>query len=67
VISAPQYLYDPTFGLSTIDFHVMRSELVGYTALALKLGKMSQATVAGQVTSERRQRRAGAPGCPSGA
>lgn len=66
VISAPQYLYDPAFGLKTIDFNVMHSELLAYTALVLKLGKMGQTDIAGQVTSERRQRRAGAPACPSG-
>lgn len=67
VISAPQYLYDPAFGLGTIDFHVMRSELLAYTALALRLGEMSQTAIAGQVAAERRQRSSGAPGCPSGA
>jgi hypothetical protein len=65
VISAPQYLYDPAFGLKTIDFDVMHSELLGYTALVLRLGKLRQTDIAGEVTSERRQRQAGAPACPS--
>jgi hypothetical protein len=67
VISAPQYLYDPAFGLPAIDFGVMHSELLGYTDLVLRLGRMRQSDIAGQVTSERRERSAGAPACPSGA
>jgi hypothetical protein len=66
VISAPQYLYDPAFGLGTIDFGVMHSELLGYTNLVLELGHMSQRAIAGQVTAERRQRSAGAARCALG-
>lgn len=64
VISAPQYLYDPAFELAPIDFGVMRSEVAGYTALVLRLGRMSQAAIAGGVTKERSARAQGAPGCP---
>jgi hypothetical protein len=58
-IAAPQSLYDPPFGLSAIDFGVMRSEMLGYTELLNRLGTMSQQDVAGEVTVERQRRAAG--------
>jgi hypothetical protein len=64
VISAPQSLYDPPFGLEGIDFDVMRSELLAYTELVNRLGTMSQAEVDGSVPAERAQRAGGAPVCP---
>jgi hypothetical protein len=64
VISAPQSLYDPTFGLEGIDFNVMHDELLGYTELLNRLGTMSQAEVAGEIPVERQQRAAGASPCP---
>jgi hypothetical protein len=64
VISAPQSLYDPSFGLEGIDFNVMHDELLGYTELLNKLGTMSQAEVAGQIPAEREQRAAGGTPCP---
>ena len=63
VISAPQSLYDPAFGLEGIDFEVMRSELLGYTELVTRLGVLSQADVDGMVPAERAQRKLGAPPC----
>ena len=64
VISAPQSLYDPSFGLEGIDFNVMHDELLGYTELLNKLGTMSQTEVAGQIPLERQQRAAGGAPCP---
>jgi hypothetical protein len=64
VISAPQSLYDPSFGLEGIDFNVMHDELLGYTELLNRLGTMSQAEVAGQIPIEREQRAAGGTPCP---
>jgi hypothetical protein len=64
VISAPQSLYDPSFGLEGIDFNVMHSELLGFTELLNRLGTMSQAEVAGQIPAEREQRAAGGAHCP---
>jgi hypothetical protein len=64
VISAPQSLYDPAFGLEGIDFGVMHSELLAYTELVNRLGPMSQAEVAGSVPAERLQRAAGGQPCP---
>jgi hypothetical protein len=64
VISAPQSLYDPSFGIETIDFNVMHSELLGFTELLNHLGTMSQAEVAGDVTAEREQRAKGGTPCP---
>jgi hypothetical protein len=64
VISAPQSLYDPSFGLEGIDFNVMHDELLGYTELVNRLGTMSQAEVAGQIPLEREQRAHGAAPCP---
>jgi hypothetical protein len=64
VISAPQSLYDPAFGLDGIDFNVMHEELLGYTELLNRLGTMSQAEVAGEIPLEREQRSAGGTPCP---
>ena len=64
VISAPQSLYDPSFGIETVDFSVMHSELLGFTELLNHLGTMSQAEVAGDVTAEREQRAHGGTPCP---
>ncbi|MCW3026933.1 MAG: hypothetical protein JWN81_144 [Solirubrobacterales bacterium] len=64
VISAPQSLYDPSFGLEGIDFTAMHDELLGYTELVNRLGTMSQAEVAGEIPVERQQRAAGASPCP---
>jgi hypothetical protein len=64
VISAPQSLYDPSFGLEGIDFNAMHDELLGYTELLNRLGTMSQAEVAGEIPVERQQRAAGATPCP---
>lgn len=64
MISAPQWLYDPAFGVKAINFDVMHSELLGYTDLVNRLGTMSQAQIAGSVPAERQQRALGAPGCP---
>jgi hypothetical protein len=64
VISAPQSLYDPSFGLEGIDFNVMHDELLGFTELLGKLGTMSQAEVAGEVPLEREERAAGGASCP---
>jgi hypothetical protein len=64
VISAPQSLYDPSFGLEGIDFDVMHQELLGYTELLNRLGTMSQTEVAGEIPIEREQRAAGGTPCP---
>jgi hypothetical protein len=63
VISAPQSLYDPTFGLEGIDFNVMHDELLAYTELLNRLGTMGQAEVAGEIPLERQQRAAGGTPC----
>ncbi|MGP0048513.1 MAG: hypothetical protein ACLPZR_06630 [Solirubrobacteraceae bacterium] len=62
--SAPQDLYEPAFGLDSVNVPVMHSELLAYTALVLKLGTIGQQQLAGQVTAERRARGAGARPCP---
>ncbi|TMK97808.1 MAG: hypothetical protein E6G34_08920 [Actinobacteria bacterium] len=63
-ISAPQSLYDPSFGLEGIDFDVMHAELLGFTELVNRLGTMSQAEIAGEIPLEREQRAAGGAPCP---
>jgi hypothetical protein len=64
VISAPQSLYDPTFGLEGIDFNLMHDELLAYTELLNRLGTMGQAEVAGEIPLERQERAAGGTPCP---
>jgi hypothetical protein len=67
VIAAPQFLYDPAFGLRGIDFGVMHSEVLGFTELLNRMGTMSQPEISGKVDIERTQRAGGYPTCPSGA
>jgi hypothetical protein len=64
IIAAPQSLYDPTFGMAGIDFNVMHSEVLGFTDLLNRLGPISQSAVAGDITTERMRRAAGASSCP---
>jgi hypothetical protein len=64
IISAPQSLYDPSFGMAGIDFNVMHSEVLGFTDLLNRLGPMNQAAVAGDITTERIRRAEGASSCP---
>lgn len=63
-ISAPQSLYDPSFGLEGIDFNVMHDELLGFTELVNKLATMSQTSVAGEIPLEREERATGGASCP---
>src|SRR3954470_2420998 len=63
-IAAPQSLYDPPFGLDSIDFDVMHSEMLGYTELLNRMGTMSQQDIAGAVTLDRQRRAAGGEACP---
>jgi hypothetical protein len=63
-ISAPQSLYDPSFGMEGIDFKVMHDELMGFTELLNRLGTMGQPEVAGEIPIERQQRAAGGTPCP---
>lgn len=64
-IAAPQTLYDPAFGLSGIDFRLMRRQALAFTDLVLDLGRMSRVAIAGRVLAFRAQRRRGAPTCPA--
>lgn len=64
VISAPQSLYNPAFGLEGIDFELMYRQVQGFTELVNRMGTMSQADVAGEIPAERARRAAGAPACP---
>ena len=64
VISAPQSLYNPAFGLEGIDFELMHRQVLAYTELVNRLGVMDQAAVAGEIPAERARRAAGAPACP---
>ena len=63
VISAPQSLYDPAFELEGIDFDVMRDEVLGFTELINRMQPMSQAEIAGTVTTDRARRANGAQTC----
>jgi hypothetical protein len=65
LISAPASLYDPAFGLDSIDFARMRAQTLAFGDLALELSRMPAGTIAGDVTTERSRRRAGATACPA--
>jgi hypothetical protein len=64
-ISGPRELFTPGYGLETIDFPFMRRQTVAFTNLVLRLNRMSIPAIAGDLIAMRRQRAAGAPGCPS--
>ena len=65
VISAPQSLYDPAFGMEGVDVAYMRDQVVAFTELVLDVGRLSDAAIAGSVPAERARRAAGAPECPT--
>ena len=65
LISAPASLYDPVFGLRSIDFARMRAQTLAFADLALELSRMPAPTMAGDVARERARRRAGAADCPA--
>ncbi|MEA2307291.1 MAG: hypothetical protein QOH43_4571 [Solirubrobacteraceae bacterium] len=65
LISAPASLYDPAFGLDSIDFARMRAQTLAFGDLALELSRMPAGTIAGDVTAERSRRLAGATACPA--
>jgi hypothetical protein len=62
-IAAPEPLYDAGSGLEGIDFGLMRAQTRAFTDLVLRMGVMSRADIAGQVTRLRAERRRGVPGC----
>ena len=64
VIAAPQILFSPPFGLKSIDFGLMRRQMLAFTDLTRLLDRMRSADIAGRVIEYRRQRRAGKPTCP---
>jgi hypothetical protein len=65
VISAPQSLYDPAFGMEGVDVAYLRDQVVAFTELVLDVGRLSDAAIAGSVPAERARRAAGAPECPT--
>jgi hypothetical protein len=62
-IAAPRGLFTPSFGLDAIDFPYMRAQTLAFTEVLLAMGRMPRADIAGRVTQERAQRKAGTPGC----
>ena len=64
MIAAPQILFSPPFGLNSIDFRLMRRQMLAFTDLTRRLDRMRLADIAGRVLEYRRQRRAGKPTCP---
>ncbi|HWI72332.1 MAG TPA: hypothetical protein VNT55_10275 [Baekduia sp.] len=63
-IAAPNILFDPAFGVEAIDFSYMHRQTVGYTSLLLRMGKMSQKAIAGDIGQLRAARKSGTPTCP---
>jgi hypothetical protein len=62
-IAAPQSLYDPGFGPTSIDFGLMYRQTLAFTDLVLELSRMSRSDIAGRVLQYRAERRAGAHVC----
>jgi hypothetical protein len=65
LISAPASLYDPAFGLDSIDFRRMRAQTLAFGDLALAMARMPAKAIAGDVEAERARRKAGAAPCPA--
>jgi hypothetical protein len=63
-IAAPNILFDPAFGVEAIDFSYMHRQTVGYTSLLLRMGKMGQKAIAGDIGQLRAARHSGTPTCP---
>jgi hypothetical protein len=66
-IAGPAVLFAPEFGMEAVDFRFMRRQSIAFTSLLLRIGRMSQAAIAGEIPNLRRRRAAGAPGCVDGA
>jgi hypothetical protein len=49
--------------MDAIDVPYMRRQTLAFTDVLLAMGRMSRADIAGRVTQERAQRKAGAAGC----
>jgi hypothetical protein len=62
-IAAPWILFNPPFGLESIDFELMRRQTLAFTGLTLDLERMSAREIAGRVDDHRRRRSAGAETC----
>ena len=65
VISAPQSLYDPAFGMEGVDVDYLRDQVAAFTELVIDVGRLPDAAIAGSVPAERARRAAGAPECPT--
>jgi S-formylglutathione hydrolase FrmB len=66
-IAGPEVLFAPAFGMEAVDFAFMRRQSIAFTNLLLDLSRMPQPAIAGRIEEQRRQRRAGAPGCDTAA
>ena len=53
-IAAPQILFNPPFGLDSIDFGLMRRQTLAFTELTRRLDRMRLADIAGRVLAVRR-------------
>lgn len=62
-IAAPKTLFLASFGTEAIDFGLMRRGTLAFTDMVLRMGTMSQADIAGDMTFMREQRARGARGC----
>ncbi|HET8930439.1 MAG TPA: hypothetical protein VFN21_07275, partial [Acidimicrobiales bacterium] len=65
IISAPQTLYDPAFGMEGVDIGLMRRQMVAFTDLVTRMGRLDHTDLAGSVPADRARRAAGAPECPT--
>ena len=63
IISAPQSLYDPAFGMKVVDVDYLRDQVVAFTDLVLDVSRLSDTAIAGSVPDERARRAGGAAEC----
>ncbi len=63
-ITSPWILFDPGYGMSSIDFRLLRRQTLMFGDFLLRLRGASQDSIAGAYTQYRQQRAQGKPTCP---
>ena len=63
-ITSPWILFDPGYGLKSIDFRLLRKQTLMFSDFLLRLRGASQEAIAGAYTQYRQQRAQGEPTCP---
>jgi hypothetical protein len=63
-VTSPWILFDPGYGLKSIDFRLLRRQTLLFSDFLLRLRGASQDAIAGAYTQYRQERAQGKPTCP---